>query len=190
MIFVENLHDNDNTVNNYINSLNNYLNEVKIDFTKIPSCDTDSEDYDLEDDESKTIIFNIFSPMNKNYKGVFIYSFLVKEDLVELKSDIESYKKREFYEILKTFYNSLKLSFDTKRSTFSRTKLGVAFLFETYEGECIPMFIDDTSIIFELKDNKDKNFLTKNYIEPFVERNIQVSTINFSNSNDYLCIVS
>ena len=73
IISAENVHDNDNTVNDYINNLNNYLNEVKVDFTTIPSCDTDSEDYDLEEDESKIMTFNINSPMPKKYKGVFIY---------------------------------------------------------------------------------------------------------------------
>ena len=201
IISAENVHDNDNTVNDYINNLNNYLNEVKVDFTTIPSCDTDSEDYDLEEDESKIMIFNINSPMSKKYKGVFIYSFLVKNDLVELKSDIDKYNKREFFVILESFYFSLKSNLDSKPSTFKKTKMGVAFLFETVGGEYVYMFIDDTSLIIELKDKFDRSFLTQNYIKPDVERNINFRSddLHFTcndniqnrfNSNDDLCVVS
>lgn len=201
IISAENVHDNDNTVNDYINILNNYLNEVKVDFTTIPSCDTDSEDYDLEEDESKIMTFNINSPIPKEYKGVFIYSFLVKNDLVELKSDIDKYKKREFFEILESFYFSLKSNLDSKPSTFKRTRMGVAFLFETVEGEYVYMFIDDTSVIIELKDKFNRSFLTQTYIKPDVERNINFRSddLHFTcndnmqnrfNSNDDLCVVS
>ena len=201
IISAKNVYDNDNTVNDYLNSLNKYLNEVKIDFTTIPSCDTDSEDYDLEDDDSKTMIFNIISPIPKEYKGVFIYSFLVKNDLVELKDDIDKYKKREFYQILESFYFSLKSNLDSKPSTFKRTKMGVAFLFETVDGEYVYMFIDDTGMVIELKDKWNRCFLTKNYIKPNVNRNIEVRSDNlYFNYNDNiqnrfnfdedLCIVS
>lgn len=201
IISAKNVHDNDNTVNDYLNSLNKYLNEVKIDFTTIPSCDTDSEDYDLEDDNSKTMIFNIVSPIPKEYKGVFLYSFLVKNDLVELKTDIDKYKKREFYEILESFYFSLKSNLDSKPSTFNRTKMGVAFLFETIDGEYVYMFIDDTGMVIELKDKWNRSFLTKNYIKPNVNRNIEVRSddlhFNYNdnmqnrfNFDEDLCIVS
>ena len=52
--------------------------------------------------------------------------------------------------------------------------MGVAFLFETVDGEYVYMFIDDTGMVIELKDKWNRCFLTKNYIKPNVNRNIEI----------------
>lgn len=166
MISVHNLKDNSDSLYKYITDLNNYLNLFKVDYSKIPSSDTDSEDYE-NDDDLNIISVNIrfLDSREQNLSGICIYSLLVNNDLENFKKDIERYKKRDCYIVLKRFFDILENNLKNEYSVFHKTKYAVIFVIETNEGEFFPVFIDDTSVKMIINCEKfGKTIKTQDYI--------------------------